>query len=210
MILLIVSLNTALFGASMDYSLYRDMGALNSVFENAGFNHEFDDKNWDWSWSAFVVQRGFMMGIQNVSGEQNIEMEQLAANITFDARMYEVGYLLDMNRAMLYAKGGGGYTNAHLFLTSIADSTTFTGILRDPGGSAHITGSGLSLSINAGIAIPLSDYLGVGGEVGYIHALKKPDWKLAEGGQVYGGPDMDLSHFYLKVGAIIGEFVSNR
>lgn len=208
MILLIVSLNTALFAAHVDYTFYRDIDALNNVFEDVGMSHRFEDRNWGWSWSAFVIQKGFMMGIQNVRGDQYVEEGQLACDMSFDARMYEVGYLLDLDKAMLYFKGGGGYINTHLYLTSIADSSTFTGILRNPGGNAHITGSGLSLSANTGAIIPLSDYLGLSGEAGYIYALKRPDWKLSEGSEVYGGPDMDLSHLYLKVGIVIGEFIN--
>lgn len=206
MLILLFAITTGIIGADLDYSIHNDIGTLNDEFRANALSHEFEKGSWGWSWSASMIQNNVLIGVANISGDQHQEDRGLSLDLSFRARMYEVGYFFGPPYLMACLKIGGGYSHANITITSQSDSVTFSGILDNPGGTAYLTGSCLSVSGGVGILVPLTDYIGVRLTGGYIHGFEKPDWEFVEGGQVYGGPELDLSQIYIKAGIVMGEF----
>lgn len=206
MILLILAINTGMVGLDVDYLIHSDIGTFNNEFEQNAFPHRFDNNSWGWSWSASMAQNNVLIGVMNINGDQHEEKGDLSLDLVFQARIFEVGYLLDLYYMLAFLKVGGGYSHVHLKAYSYSDSTTFFGVLNDPGESANLTASSFSLSGSVGLLIPLTDFMAVHLTGGYIHGLNEPNWKFANGKELYGDPGMDLRHTYIKVGVLIGEF----
>lgn len=206
MLFLITSISTVLLGAEVDYSLYRDIEGFNSSIYESGFQHEFPENAWGWSWQANIVTNNIILGIENINGNLHQEDESLSINLQFKSRMFEIGYLLDFEKFLLPIKAGAGYARIGSRIESMSDTSTFSGILKNPGGNAYLSASCLSLTLNAGLIIPISDYLGIHLSGGYLHGLSIPDWKFKNGQQIYGDPEMEIHHFYAKGGMVLGEF----
>ena len=206
MLLLLIALDTGFFGVSMNYSLHDDIETLNREFIENSLSHKFADESWGWSWSVFGIKNNVIFGLQNINGHQNQEEGNLSLDLSFRTRTYEAGYLIGLTNLMFFLKAGAGYSHIDMTVSSQSDSSTFSGVLSDPGGSAYLTGSTLSLLCNAGMLMPISDYLGILLTGGYIYGLNKPDWKFIEGRQLYEDPDIALVHTYIKVGIVLGEF----
>lgn len=206
MILLIFAFSSGMAGLEVDYLFHHDIETFNNEFEQNGFPHRFDNNSWGWSWNASVVQNNILIGLQNLSGEQNEEIGDLSLDLTFSSRIYEIGYIVDIHYLYILFKVGGGYSNVHLKAFSISDSSTFFGVLSDPGESSNLTASSFSLSGAVGVLIPLSDYIGLQLTGGYIHGLSEPNWKFANGQELYEDPALDIKHTYIKAGFVITEF----
>lgn len=206
MLLLLFAISAGMIGIDMDYSIHTDIGTLNNELQENSFLHRFENKSWGWSWSAAMVQNNFLIGVENINTDQHEENGGLSLDLSFRTRVFEIGYLLDLSYVYPYLKVGGGYSHVHLTASSHSDSATFFGVLNDPGESAYLTASCLSLSGSVGILIPFTDYLGIHLTGGYIHNLKKPNWMFTDGKELYGDPDMDLKHMYIKAGIVMGEF----
>ncbi len=206
MFLLLFAISAGIIGIDMDYSIHSDIATLNNEFQENSFLHKFENKSWGWSWSAAMVQNNFIVGVVNLNGDQHEEKGGLSLDLSFRSRVYEVGYVLNLSHVLAYLRVGGGYSHVHMTASSHSDSATFFGVLKDPGESAYLTASSFSLSSSAGIIIPLTDYMGIRLGGGYIHGLKNPNWKFADGKELYEDPEMDLRHIYIKAGIVLGEF----
>ncbi len=203
MLLLLWGITAGIFSVNMDYTIHPEIESLNKAIP---LSHRFTRESWGWSWSTGFVEKNVIFGLHNIKGSQQQEKEKVSMDLSFNARMFEVGYFFDFPIIMVYLEGGGGYSHVNLNVAKVPDSSTFSGILKEPGGIADLTGSCLSISFSGGFIIPLTEYLGVNLIAGYVFGLKKPDWKFESGDEVYNDPNMNLHQIYIKAGFVLGSF----
>ena len=205
MVFLILGLSTGIISVDKDYTGHYKIGELNGKIE---FTEGFNEKEWGWGWNLLLVENNFALGVKGLKGSETKELDSLFLDLSFDTKLFELGYASHFSRIILFLSGGGGYSSVNLKSVREDEVIDFTNSILNPEGSVTYKGSSYVLSASAGFVLAISDYLGVGASAGYVHGLRTPEMILdgMEEVEVQNAPGMPLHQWYVKCSLGFGDF----
>jgi hypothetical protein len=207
MLFLILGLSTGIISLDKDYTVHRSIEKLNEKIE---LTQEFEEKEWGWSWSLLLVENNLTLGIKALKGNETKDLDSLLLDLSFDSKLIELGYAAPFSRIIFFLIGGGGYSSVNLKSSRVDGTVDFGSSLLDPEGNVSYKGSSFVLSASTGLILAVSDYLGSGVSVGYIHGLRTPEMVLegSEDIEIQNAPEMPLHQWYVKFSVGIGDFAN--
>jgi hypothetical protein len=205
MLFLILGLSTGYISVDRDYTVHLEMDELN---ERTGLSHSFKDQQWGWSGSVLAVENNLAVGIKMLKGTEIADLDSLSLSLSFDTKLFELGYANNLSHFIFYLSAGGGYSSLNLKSVKEDDTIYFPQSLSNPEGSVSYKGSSFVLSASTGVSLVISDYLGTGVSAGYVYGLRTPKMVLEgkEDVEIQNAPEMPLHEWYVKISVIMGDF----
>jgi hypothetical protein len=207
MLLLILGLSTGYISVDRDYTVHLEMNKLN---ERTGLSHSFKDEQWGWSWSLLAVENNLAVGVKMLKGTEIGDLDSLSLSLSFDTKLFELGYANNLSRFIFYLSAGGGLSSLNLKSVKESETIDFPLSLSNPEGSVSYKGSSFVLSASTGLSMIVSDYLGAGVSAGYVYGLRTPKMVLEgkEDIEIQNAPEMPLHMWYVKFSIITGDFAN--
>jgi hypothetical protein len=205
MLFLILGLSTGYISVDRDYTVHLKMDELN---ERTGLSHSFKDQQWGWSGSVLAVENNLAVGIKMLKGAEISDLDSLSLSLSFDTKLFELGYANNLSHIIFYLSAGGGYSSLNLKSVKQNDTIDFPQSLSNPEGNVSYKGSSFVLSASTGVSLIISDYLGTGVSAGYVYGLRTPKMALegVEDLAIQNAPEMPLHQWYVKISVIMGDF----
>lgn len=207
MLFLLFGLSVGYISVDKDYTVQLGMNKLNERIEPI---HEFEKEQWGWGGSLFLVENNLAFKAKILKGSEMADLDSISLGLFFDTKLFELGYAVGFSRCILSLSGGGGHSSINL--KSVKESATidFPGSLLDPGGSLEYKGSTFVVSASADVMLAISDYLGLGVSLGYVHGLRTPEMIIdkIEDIEIQNAPSVPLNQGYVKFLFTIGDFAT--
>ena len=161
--------------------------------------------------AGFVLVEKVVIGGSCWGGSQTVGSDDLRATIEIAGGEFDIGYRALSLRRLLIAPmlgiGGGGYT---IKLQDTSDAPrSFHGLLQNPGMTSKVSFSGLTLSPQLMITIPIS-VVGVQLRGGYCYTPVNPQWKLEGGREQFKGPAISKGMPFVTLNVTLGGFEGGK
>jgi hypothetical protein len=207
MLLLIFGLSVGYVSVDKDYTVHLGMNELN---DKIGVIHEFEKEQWGWGGSLFLVENNLVFKAKILKGNELADLDSVSLGLSFDSKLFELGYAFEFSRFIFSLSGGGGQSTINLRSVRESDTIDFSGSLSNPMGSVDYKGSSFVVSASADVLFAISDYLGVGVSAGYVYGLSTPEMVIEkiEGIEIQNAPQMSLDKTYIKFVFAMGDFVN--
>jgi len=187
--------------------------SLNSAFSQGGVS--LADKpsslQWGFGGAGFVLVEKVVIGGSGWGGSQTIGSDDLRATVEIAGGELDLGYRVFSLKHLLIAPmlgiGGSGYT---IKLQDTSDAPmNFNRLLQRPGMTSKISFSGLTLTPQLMITIPIS-VVGVQLRGGYCYTPVNPQWELEGGSKQFRGPAISKGMFFAALNVTLGGFEGGK
>lgn len=186
-----------------------DFGGLNSAFQEGGepLKQEPNSLQWGFGGAGFALIDRVVIGGSGWGSSQTVGSENLRATVQIAGGEFDLGYQVYSLKHLLIAPvlgiGGGGYT-IELQDTSGAPSN-FNQLLKNPGRTSKVSFSGLTLSPQLMVTVPIS-FIGVQLRGGYCYTPVTPEWGLEGGSRLSSGPAISKGMPFATLNVVFGGF----
>jgi hypothetical protein len=188
-----------------------DFSSLNSEFRTGGvrLDKELGSLQWGFGGGGYAIIDRVIIGGSGWGSSQTVasDLDSLGARISVSGGEFDLGYQVYSMKHLLIAPvlgiGGGGYTIELQKLTG--DVPNFGQLLQNPGRTSTVSFSGLTLSPQLMVTIPIS-FVGVQLRGGYCYTPTNPEWKLENGGKLLVGPAISKGMPFVALNVVFGGF----
>ena len=207
MLFLLLGLSVGYISVDKDYTIQLGLNELNETIETI---HEFEREQWGWGGSLFLSENNLAFKAKILKGNEMADLDSISLGLFFDTKLFELGYAVGFSRCIFSLSGGGGYSSVNL--KSVKESATidFPVSLLDPGGTLDYKGSTFVVSASADVLLAISDYLGLGASIGYVHGIRTPELVIdkMENVEIQNAPSIPLNQGYVKFIFAFGDFAT--
>jgi hypothetical protein len=182
---------------------------LNSAFENGGvqLKEKPSSLQWGFGGGGFALINRVVIGGSGWGSSQTVGSDDLRATVGIAGGEFDLGYQIFSVKHLLIAPvlgiGGGGYT---IDLQDTSDvPTNFHQLLENPGLTSKISFSGLTLSPQLMVTVPIS-FVGVQLRGGYCYTPANPEWGLEGGSKKFEGPAIGKGMPFATLNVVFGGF----
>jgi hypothetical protein len=190
-----------------------DFAGLSQAFKDAGVQlaHEPSSMQWGFGGSGFALIDRIVIGGGGWGSSQTVGSDSLRATIQIAGGEFDLGYQVLSLKHLLIAPvlgiGGGGYTIDLQKLS--AEPLTFGQLLENPGRTSTVSFSGLTLSPQLIITVPIT-FVGVQARGGYCYTPMDPEWGLHGGGRLASGPTIAKGMPFVTLNVVFGAFEGGK
>jgi hypothetical protein len=183
--------------------------SLSNAFSEGGvvLNKKPSSLQWGFGGAGFALIDRVVIGGSGWGSSQTVGSSDLRATIAIAGGEFDLGYQVYSLKHLLIAPvlgiGGGGYTIV-LQDTSGAP-TNFPQLLENPGRTSKISFSGLTLSPQLLVTVPIS-FVGFQLRGGYCYTPVNPEWGLEGGSNMFDGPAISKGMPFVTLNVVFGGF----
>jgi len=180
---------------------------LNHALANGGITQELGSMQWGFGGAAFALIDRVVIGGSGWGSSQTVGSDSLRATVEIAGGEFDLGYQLLSLQHLLVAPvlgvGGGGYT---VELQKLPGTPlTFDSLLSNPGYTSEVSFSGLTLSPQLMVTVPIS-FVGLQLRGGYCYTASTPEWGLRDGSMLSSGPAVSKGMPFATLNVVFGGF----
>jgi hypothetical protein len=195
------------FGCFGPLVAFTDFQGLNDAFGAAGIPHKLNSTHWAFGGAGYGLVERIVIGGSGWGGSQTIASDSLSAEVSVSGGAFNIGYQVLSTKHLIVAPvlgvGGGGYS---ITLRKLSGSVpNFGELLLDPGRTSTVSFSGLQLSPELMIVIPVN-FTGLQIRGGAVYSPMSADWTLEDGGKLNQGPQVSKLMPYVSASIVFGGF----
>ncbi len=186
---------------------------LTKAFKDGGveFKDELNSLQWGFGGAGFALIDRIVIGGSGWGSSQTVGSESLRATVEIAGGEFDLGYQIFSMKHLLIAPvlgiGGGGYT---IELQKLSEAPlTFGQLLESPGRTSKVSFSGLTLSPQLMITVPIS-FVGVQFRGGYCYTPANPEWGLEGGSRLSPGPTISKGMPFATLNVVFGGFQGGK
>jgi len=182
---------------------------LNRAFMGGGiqFTQKLDQMQWGFGGAGFALIDRVVIGGSGWGSSQTVGSGDLRATVEIAGGEFDLGYQVFSLKHLLIVPalgiGGGGYTIELQKLTG--DPPTFDSLLKNPGRTSRVAFSGLTLSPQLMVTVPIS-FVGVQLRGGYCYTPTNPQWGIEGGSKLASGPAISKGMPFAALNIVFGGF----
>jgi hypothetical protein len=185
--------------------------SLDNALSSGGITQKLSTMQWGFGGAGFALINRVVIGGSGWGSSQTVGSESLRATVEIAGGEFDLGYQVFSMQHLLVAPvlgiGGGGYT---IELQKLSDSPgTFDKLLEDPGRTSKVSFSGLTLSPQLMITVPIS-FVGLQLRGGYCYTPTNPAWELENGGKLSKGPTISKGMPFATLNVVFGGFEGGK
>ena len=186
---------------------FADFSGLDDAFATAGITRKLGSMHWGFGGGGFALVNRVVIGGSGWGGSQTVGSNNLRAKVEIGSGEFDLGYQVFSMKHLLIAPvlgiGGGGYT---IELQKLSDTPqTFGDLLQNPGRTSKVSFSGLTLSPQLMVTVPIS-FVGLQLRGGYCYTPMNPAWELEGGSKLAHGPAISKGLPFVSLNVVFGGF----
>ena len=184
-----------------------DFSGLDSTFSEGGIPQKLGSMQWGFGGGGFALINRVVIGGSGWGSSQTVGSDSLRATVGIAGGEFDLGYQIFSVKHLLIAPvlgiGGGGYT---IELQKLSDAPgTFENLLKNPGRTSKVSFSGLTLSPQLMVTVPIS-FVGVQLRGGYCYTPSEPAWGIEGGDKLSSGPTISKGMPFATLNVVFGGF----
>jgi hypothetical protein len=184
-----------------------DFSGLDDALATGGINQKLGSMQWGFGGGGYAIIDRVIIGGSGWGGSQTVGSENLRATVELSGGEFDLGYQVYSLKHLLIAPvlgiGGSGYT---IELQKLSEGPlTFGQLLEDPGRTSKVSFSGLTLSPQLMVTVPIS-FVGVQLRGGYCYTPMSPEWTLEGGSKLSSGPTISKGMPFASLNVVFGGF----
>jgi hypothetical protein len=182
---------------------------LNRALTGGGvqFSQELSSMQWGFGGAGFALIDRVVIGGSGWGSSQTVGSGDLRATVEIAGGEFDLGYQVYSLNHLIVAPvlgiGGGGYAIELQKLTG--DPPTFDSLLKNPGRTSKVSFSGLTLSPQLTLTVPIS-FVGVQLRGGYCCTPANPEWGIEGGSRLSSGPAVSKGMPFATLNVVFGGF----
>jgi hypothetical protein len=186
---------------------------LNTALSGGGITQKLASMQWGFGGAGFALIDRVVIGGCGWGGSQTIgsNANDLRATVEISGGEFDLGYQLITLKNLLVAPmlgiGGGGYTIELQKLSGMPP--TFDSLLRNPGYTSKVSFSGLTLSPQLMVTVPVA-FTGLQLRGGYCYTPVNPQWELEGGSKLAQGPSINKGMPFVTLNVVFGGFEAGK
>ena len=180
---------------------------LDDAFTSGGITQKLGSMQWGFGGAGFALINRVVIGGSGWGSSQTVGSDSLRATVGIAGGEFDLGYQIYSLKHLLIAPvlgiGGGGYS---IELQKLTDPPgTFGNLLRNPGRTSKVSFSGLTLSPQLMVTVPIS-FVGVQLRGGYCYTPSDPAWGIEGGEKLNSGPTISKGMPFVTLNVVLGGF----
>jgi hypothetical protein len=184
-----------------------DFSGLDDALATGGITQKLGSMQWGFGGGGFAIIDRVVIGGSGWGSSQTVGSDSLHATVEISGAEFDLGYQLFSLKRLLVAPilgiGGSGYT---IELQKLSDAPlTFGQLLENPGRTSKVSFSGLTLSPQLMITVPIS-FVGLQLRGGYCYTPMNPQWGLEGGSKLAKGPAISKGMPFVTLNVVFGGF----
>ena len=184
-----------------------DFSGLDSALATGRVTQKLGSMQWGFGGGGYVIIDRTVIGGYGWGGSQTVGSDSLRATIEIAGGEFDLGYQVFSLKHLLIAPmlgiGGSGYT---IELQKISGMPpTFDSLLRNPAYTSKVSFSGLTLSPQLMVTVPIS-FVGLQLRGGYCYTPMNPAWELEGGSKLAHGPAISKGLPFASLNVVFGGF----
>jgi len=184
-----------------------DFSGLDDALATGGITQKLGSMQWGFGGGGFAIIDRVVIGGSGWGSSQTVGSDSLRATVEISGAEFDLGYQLFSLKRLLVAPilgiGGSGYT---IELQKLSDAPlTFGQLLENPGRTSKVSFSGLTLSPQLMITVPIS-FVGLQLRGGYCYTPMNPQWGLEGGSKLAKGPAISKGMPFVALNVVFGGF----
>ncbi len=188
-----------------------DVSGLDDALATGGITQKLGSMQWGFGGGGYVIIDRTVIGGYVWGSSQTVGSDDLRATVEISGGEFDLGYQLFSLKHLLIAPilgiGGSGYTIA---LQKISDMPpTFDSLLQNPGYTSKVSFSGLTLSPQLMVTVPIS-FVGLQLRGGYCYTPMNPQWGLEGGSKLAKGPAISKGLPFVSLNVVFGGFEGGK
>jgi hypothetical protein len=184
-----------------------DFSGLDAAFATGGITQKLGSMQWGFGGAGFALIDRVVIGGSGWGSSQTIGSNDLRATVEIAGGEFDLGYQVYSLKKLLIAPmlgiGGGGYTIELQKLSGMPPN--FDSLLQNPGYTSRVSFSGLTLSPQLMVTVPIS-FVGVQLRGGYCYTPMHPAWALEGGSKLASGPSISKGMPFVTLNVVFGGF----
>jgi hypothetical protein len=184
-----------------------DFSGLDEALATGGITQKLSSLQWGFGGAGFALIDRTVIGGGGWGSSQTVGSGDLRATVEISGGEFDLGYQLVTLKHLLVAPmlgiGGTGYTIELQKLSGMPP--TFDSLLRNPGYTSKVSFSGLALSPQLMLTVPIS-FVGLQLRGGYCYVPVNPQWELEGGSKLAQGPAINKGMPFVTLNVVIGGF----
>jgi len=184
-----------------------DFSGLDSTFSKGGITQKLGSMQWGFGGGGYAIIDRVVIGGSGWGSSQTVGSSDLRATVEIAGGEFDLGYQLFSLKRLLIAPmlgiGGSGYTIELQKLSGMPP--TFDSLLQNPGYTSKVSFSGLTLSPQLVITVPIS-FVGLQLRGGYCYTPMNPQWGLEGGSKLAKGPAISKGMPFVALNVVFGGF----
>lgn len=184
-----------------------DFSGLDSTFLKGGITQNLGSMQWGFGGAGFALIDRIVIGGSGWGSSQTVGSDSLRATVEIAGGEFDLGYQIFSLKRLLIAPmlgiGGSGYTIELQKLSGMP--LTFDSLLQNPGYTSRVSFSGLTLSPQLMITVPIS-FVGLQLRGGYCYTPMNPQWVLEGGSKLARGPAISKGMPFVTLNVVFGGF----
>ncbi len=184
-----------------------DFSGLDGAFAAGSITQKLGSMQWGFGGAGFGLIDRVVIGGSGWGSSQTVGSDSLRATIEIAGGEFDLGYQVFSLQHLLIAPvlgiGGGGYT---IDLQKLSGTPlTFDSLLKNPGYTSEVSFSGLTLSPQLMVTVPIS-FVGLQLRGGYCYTPMTPEWGLRGGSTLSSGPTISKGMPFATLNVVFGGF----
>ena len=188
-----------------------NFSGLDDALATGGITQKLGSMQWGFGGAGFALIDRVVIGGSGWGSSQTVGSDSLRAAVEIAGGEFDLGYQLFSLKHLLIAPvlgiGGGGYT---IELQKLSDAPgTFDRLLENPGRTSKVSFSGLTLSPQLMVTVPIS-FVGVQLRGGYCYTPANPAWGIEGGDKLSSGPAISKGMPFASLNVVFGGFEGGK
>jgi hypothetical protein len=182
---------------------------LTQAFKDGGieFKDPLNSLQWGFGGAGFALIDRVVIGGSGWGSSQTVGSDSLRATVEISGGEFDLGYQVFSMKHLLIAPvlgiGGGGYT---IELQKLSEAPLIFGqLLENPGRTSKVSFSGLTLSPQLMVTVPIS-FVGLQLRGGYCYTPVNPEWGLEGGSRLSSVPAISKGMPFATLNVVFGGF----
>jgi len=184
-----------------------NFSGLDDALATGGITQKLGSMQWGFGGAGFALIDRVVIGGSGWGSSQTVGSNDLRATVEIAGGEFDLGYQLFSLKRLLIAPmlgiGGSGYTIELQKLSGMPP--TFDSLLQNPGYTSKVSFSGLTLSPQLMITVPIS-FVGLQLRGGYCYTPMNPQWGLEGGSKLAKGPAISKGMPFVALNVVFGGF----
>ena len=184
-----------------------NFSGLDDALATGGISQKLGSTQWGFGGAGFALIDRVVIGGGGWGSSQTVGSDSLRATVEIAGGEFDLGYQVFSMEHLLLAPvlgiGGGGYT---IELQKLSEGPlSFGELLENPGRTSKVSFSGLTLSPQLMVTVPIS-FVGLQLRGGYNYTPVTPEWKLEGGSTLSEGPAIAKGMPFVTLNVVFGGF----
>jgi len=184
-----------------------DFSGMDSAFATGSITQKLGSMQWGFGGAGFALINRVVIGGSGWGSSQTVGSDSLRATVEIAGGEFDLGYQVFSMKHLLVAPvlgiGGGGYT---IELQKLSEGPlSFGQLLQNPGRTSKVSFSGLTLSPQLMVTVPIS-FVGLQLRGGYCYTPMTPEWGLEGGSTLSSGPTISKGMPFATLNVVFGGF----